>query len=203
MLAGGPALPDSDPPGQEKQTRSGRNPQRDPSWCYFYHFHKHSEGCFSQLLTQVWVFFVSKTAQQWSERVSSHLAVSRWPTASHDCGLCLGREILFDILLIMKARHSFSLDDPETSITMPFPSGCSCHVVLSIHQTYLLILYSGTANTHTHTHTYTHTLSRPGKCSFIRLSWEHIPESRVTSQCGSCGGLLLMARQVKAPSMAK
>lgn len=44
MLAGDPALPDSDPPGQEKQTSSGRNPQRDPSWRYFYHFHEAQRG---------------------------------------------------------------------------------------------------------------------------------------------------------------
>lgn len=68
LLAGGPALPDRDPPSQEKQTHSGRHPQRDPSWCYFYHFHKaQSEGCFSQLLTQVWVIFVSKTVPESSE----------------------------------------------------------------------------------------------------------------------------------------
>lgn len=30
----------------------------------FITFTKHSEGCFSQLLTQVWVIFVSKTVQQ-------------------------------------------------------------------------------------------------------------------------------------------
>lgn len=109
----------------------------------FITFIKHSEGCFSQLLTQVSAIFVSKTVkerQAEKERETSHLAVSLWLAASHDCGLCLGREILFDILLIMKARHSFSLDDPWTSITIPFPSGCSCHVILSIHHTYLLIL---------------------------------------------------------------
>lgn len=81
----------------------------------FITFTKHSEGCFSQLLTQVWVISVSKTVQEQQaekERETSHLAVSLWLVASHDCSPCLGREILFDILLIMKARHSFSLDDP-------------------------------------------------------------------------------------------
>lgn len=79
----------------------------------FITFTKHSEGCFSQLLTQVWVISVSKTGpeQQRGERAGD-VPSGRWLAASHDCGLCLGREILFDILLIMKARHSFSLDDP-------------------------------------------------------------------------------------------
>ena len=44
VLAGGPDLPNSDPSDQEKQTRPGRNPQRDTSCCYFYHFHKAKLG---------------------------------------------------------------------------------------------------------------------------------------------------------------
>lgn len=35
----------------------------------FITFTKHSEGCFSQLLTQVWVIFVSKTVQQRRESI--------------------------------------------------------------------------------------------------------------------------------------
>lgn len=35
---------DSDPPGQEKQTHSGRRRQRDCWWRYFYHFHKGAAG---------------------------------------------------------------------------------------------------------------------------------------------------------------
>lgn len=74
VLAAGPALPDSDPAGQEQQTLSGRNPRRG-SWCYFYHFFffftKHSMGCFSQLLTQLWVVSVFKTVRHSTERDSS------------------------------------------------------------------------------------------------------------------------------------
>lgn len=57
---------------------------RLPHGVIFITFTKHSEGCFSQLLTQDWVIFVSKTLP---ERETSHLPASHWPTASHDCGL--------------------------------------------------------------------------------------------------------------------
>lgn len=85
----------------------------------FITFTKHSEGCFPQLLTQVRVIFVSKTVRQRRDVPSSRVPLAG--SLALDCSLCLGREILFDILLIMKARNSFSLDDPETSITIPFP----------------------------------------------------------------------------------
>ena len=115
----------------------------------FITFTKHSEGCFRQLLTQVRVIFVSKTVRQRRNVPSGRVPLAG--SLALDCSLCLGREILFDILLIMKARHSFSLDDPETSITIPFPWGWSCPAIVTIHHTYLLILTTGW-RTHTHTH---------------------------------------------------
>lgn len=51
-------------------------------------------------------------------------------------------------------------------------------------------------------HTHTHTHSRPGKWSFMGLNCVYIPDSKVSYQCGSGAGLLLMARQVKAPASA-
>lgn len=67
-------------------------------------------------------------------------------------------------------------------------------MILSIHHTYLLPLYNRMAHTQSH--------SRPGKCSFMGRNCECIPDSRVSYQCGSGGGLLLMAWQVKAPESA-
>lgn len=127
VLAAGPALPDSDPAGQEQQTLSGRNPRRG-SWCYFYHFffffYKAQHGMlFPAVDTALGHFCLQNSAAQHRERLVPCLLQFYWPRAAHGCGLCLRREVLFDTELIMKARHSCSLDDPQTFLTILFPSG--------------------------------------------------------------------------------
>lgn len=87
----------------------------------FITFTKHSKGCFSQLLTQVWVIFVSKTGQepQKAEKKGEMLHLVFLSGARLYSLFWEGNP--FDILVIMKVRHSFSLDDPWTSTTIPFP----------------------------------------------------------------------------------
>lgn len=116
------------PAGKNRPVQGVTHGER-PAWCYFYHFHKAQRGMlFPAVDTGPGQFCLQNSAGE-----TSHLAPSRWQAARHDCAVCLGREIPFDILLIMKTRHSFSLDDPWTPITIPRTSGRSCRALSSIH----------------------------------------------------------------------
>lgn len=98
-LAGGPAPPDSDPPSQEKQTRSGRSPQWDSLCCYFYHFHNTQWGMlFPAVDTGLGHFRLQKQCSRSGE-------IWIGGASGHDHSLCLLKEILRDICLMTKVRH--------------------------------------------------------------------------------------------------
>lgn len=91
---------------------------------FFFFFYKAQHGMlFPAVDTALGRFCLQNSAAQHRERLVPCLLQFYWPRAAHGCGLCLRREVLFDTELIMKARHSSSLDDPQTFLTILFPSG--------------------------------------------------------------------------------